>query len=84
VEVCGVVLLFFENRMPRFMDEWYQEHRVYAASLIQSLLRRVDLMRCLNEKINENYEKYIHIINALDSEVQAEINEWQEDQELPT
>lgn len=67
-----------------FMESYFEEQRVYAASLKQSIVMRLDLMRCINEKISENYEKYINKIDAIDNEVQTEINEWQEDQEIPT
>lgn len=70
--------------MPRFMEEWYQEHRKYAASLVQSLQRQLDLLSCLNETVSEQYEKYAILIDTIDFELDCEINEWQEDQELPT
>ena len=68
----------------RFMEEYYQEQRKYAASLVQSMRRQLDLLSCLNETVSEQYEKYANLIDTIDFEVECEISEWQEDQELPT
>ena len=66
------------------MEEWYQEHRKYAASLVQTLQRQLDLLSCLDETVSEQYEKYANIIDSIDFELTCEIDEWQEDEDLPT